>query len=115
MPDADVQGWEHYMVGLVPPDPDDRYGLAAALAAGAGTIRTMNLWDFSASALAALGLQAFQPNGFLCELLDADPEVGRAATEAAHANLSRGMPSFKGLPDTLERQGLPALTQRLRA
>ena len=115
LPNADVKGWECHMEGLVLPDPDDRHVLAAALAAGAGTILTMNLRDFPATALAARGVQAVHPDDFLCELHHADPELVRASAEAAHANLSRSAPSFRDYLDTLERQGLPALAQRLRA
>jgi hypothetical protein len=115
LPDADVQGWEQRMDGLVLPDPDDRHVLAAALAAGAGTILTMNLRDFPPSALAARGVQAVHPDGFLCHLHHADPELVRASAEAAHANLSRSTPSFEDYLDTLERQGLLTLAQRLRA
>lgn len=115
LPDADVQGWEQHMDGLVLPDLDDRHVLAAALAAGAGTILTMNLRDFPAPALATHSLQAVHPDRFLCELHDADPELVRASAEAAHANLSRSTPSFPDYLDALERQGLPALAERLRA
>lgn len=115
LPDADIQGWEQHVDGLVLPDPDDRHVLAAALAAGAGTILTMNLRDFPASAMAARGVQAVHPDDFLCELHDADPELMRTCAKAAHANLSRSTPSFADYIDVLERQGLPALAQRLRA
>jgi predicted nucleic acid-binding protein len=48
LPEADVRGWETYMSGLTLPDPDDCHILAAALAAEAQTILTMNLRDFPA-------------------------------------------------------------------
>lgn len=114
LPDAEVQGWERHMEGLVLPDPADRHVLAAALAAGAETILTMNLRDFPASALAALGVKAVDPDSFLCEMNDADPELLRASTKAARANLSRSTPSLIDYFDALERQGLAALTRRLR-
>ena len=114
LPDADVQGWEQHMDGLALPDPDDRHVLAAALAAGAGVVLTMNLRDFPASALAGHGVQAVHPDSFLCDLHDADPELVRASAEAAHANLSRSTPSFADYLDALERQGLSSLAQDLR-
>ena len=114
LPEAEVQGWEVHMHGLTLPDPNDRHVLAAALAAGAGTILTMNLRDFPASAVAPHGVAAVHPDSFLCGLHDADPELIRASTEAAHANLSRSTPSFTDYLDMLERQGLPKLTTRLR-
>ena len=115
LPDAEVQGWEQHLDGLVLPDPDDRHVLAAALAAGAGIILTMNLRDFPASALAAHGVQAVHPNGFLCDLHADDPELVRASAKAAHANLSRSTPSFADYLGALERQGLPALAKGLQA
>jgi predicted nucleic acid-binding protein len=114
VPEADVRDWEKYMQGLALPDPDDCHVLAAALASKAQTILTMNLRDFPDSALAPHGVSAVHPDGFLCGLYDADPELVRASTEMAHANLSRSAPSFADYLDALERQGLPQLTTRLR-
>ena len=45
LPEAEVSGWEGHMEGLALPDPDDCHVLAAALAAGAEAILTMNLRD----------------------------------------------------------------------
>lgn len=114
LPDADVLGWEQHMEGLMLPDPDDCHVLAAALASGAGTILTMNLRDFPASALTTRGVQAVHPDAFLCDRHAYDPELLQASAEAAHANLSRSTPSFADYLDSLERQGLSALAQRLR-
>ena len=114
LPAADVQGWEARAEGLILPDPDDCHVLAAALAAGAGTILTMNLCDFPASALASHGVAAVHPDDFLCGLHDADPDLLRASTEAAQANLSRSTPSVAAYLDVLNRQGLPQFTHRLR-
>jgi hypothetical protein len=114
LPDAEVQGWEAHLEGLTLPDPDDRHVLAAALAARAGTILTMNVRDFPASALAPQGVVAVHPDGFLCGLYEADPEAFHASTEAAHGNLSRSTPSIAEYFDVLERQGLPQLARRLR-
>ncbi len=77
-------------------------------------IHTMNLRDFPASALSPHGVVAVHPDGFLCGLYDADPELLRASTETAHANLGRSAPSFADYLDTLEPQGLTQLTKRLR-
>ena len=114
LPEASVHGWEARIEGLNLPDLNDLHVLAAALAAGAKTILTMNLRDFPVSALAPHGVVAVHPDDFLCGLYDADPELLRASTEAAHANLSRSTPSFVKYLDTLERQGLPQLARRLR-
>ncbi len=113
LPEADVQGWEARMDGLTLPDSDDRHVLAAALAAGAGTILTLNLRDFPSSALAPHGVAASHPDEFLCGLHDADPDLLQASTEAAQANLSRSTPSLAAYLDVLDRQGLPQFTRRL--
>ena len=115
LPDADVKGWKQHMDGLVLPDPDDRHVLAAALAGGAGIILTMNLRDFPAPVMVTYEVRAVHPDGFLCDLHACDPELVRASAEAAHANLSRSTPSFADYLEALDRQGLPALAQRLRA
>jgi hypothetical protein len=114
LPEADVRDWETYMNDLALPDPNDCHVLAAALAAKAPTILTMNLRDFPDSILAWHGVAAVHPDGFLCGLYDADPELLRASTEMAHANLSRSAPSFAAYLDVLERQGLSRLVTRLR-
>ena len=114
LPEADVQGWEARVEGLILPDPDDHHVLAAALAARAGTILTMNLRDFPASALAPHGVAAVHPDDFLCGLHEADPELLQASTEGAHANLSRSTPSVAAYLDVLGRQGLSQFTRRLR-
>ena len=114
LPEADVQGWEARIEGLTLPDPDDRHVLAAALAAGAGTILTLNLRDFPALTLAPHGVVASHPDDFLCGLHDVDPDLLRASTEAAQANLSRSTPSLAAYLDVLDRQGLPQFTHRLR-
>ncbi len=114
LPAAEVHGWEARMEGLTLPDPDDRHVLAAALAAGAGTILTMNLRDFPSSALAPHSVTAVHPDDFLCGLHSADPDLLRASTEAAQANLSRSTPSASVYLEVLARQGLPQFTRRLR-
>ncbi len=115
LPAAEVRGWEARMEGLTLPDPDDRHVLVAALAAGAGTILTMNLRDFPASALAPHGVSAVHPDDFLCELHNADPDLLQASTEAAQANLSRSAPSVAAYLDVLDHRGLPQFTRRLRS
>ena len=101
LPEAEMEGWEAHMEGLTLPDPDDCHVLVAALTAGAETILTMNLRDFPASAVARHGVVAVHPNGFLCGLHDADPELAWALTEAAHANLSRSTSSSADYLDAL--------------
>ena len=113
LPDAEIRGWEMHMGGLMLPDPDDRHVVAAALAAGASVILTMNLRDFPPASLHPHGVVAKHPDCFLCTLHDKHPELLRESAEAAYANLSRSAPSFADYLDALHHQGLPMLASRL--
>jgi hypothetical protein len=116
LPGADVPGWERRLPDVPElPDAGDRHVVAAALAAPAPTILTLNLRDFPAAALAPLGVAAEHPDPFLCRLHRADPAAVRASAEAARANLSRGAPTFAAFADALGRQGLPGFAARVRA
>ncbi len=114
LPDADVRGYEHEIAGLTLPDNNDRHVLAAAIEGGASTILTFNLKHFPAEALAPFGLIARDPDGFLCDLYDADPEAIVAVVDAARLNLSRTAPSEIAFIDTIERQRLLGFAARLR-
>ena len=61
--------------GLADPlgcDPGDRHVLAAAIAAKAEVIVTLNVRHFPKEVLAPLGIEAVSPDQFLCNLLDLD-------------------------------------------
>ncbi len=55
------------------PDPADAHVLAAAVAGGADALVTFNVRDFPRRALAAHGIEARHPDGFLWELLSVSP------------------------------------------
>lgn len=114
LPDADVRGYEYRIAGLTLPDPGDRHVLAAAIEAGAGTILTFNVKHFPVRALAPFGLVARDPNAFLCDLHEADPEAILAVVDAARLNLSRTAPSGAAFIEAVERQRLPGFAARLR-
>lgn len=67
------------------PDPADAHVLAAAAVAGAELILTFNIRDFPTRRLAAQGLVARHPDGFLWELLGEAPEIIDAAIREATA------------------------------
>jgi hypothetical protein len=58
---------------VILPDEDDHHVLAAALAAEADAICTMNTKDFPADAIARLGLGVASPDDLLCGLIAASP------------------------------------------
>lgn len=114
LPDADVRDYEHWIAGLTLPDPDDCHVLAAAIQSSAEVILTFNLKDFPSKALAPFGLVARDPDAFLCELYEADPEAILAVVEAARLNLSQTVPSQGTFIEVLNRQQLPKFAARLR-
>lgn len=97
------------------PDPADAHVLAAAIAAGADILLTFNLRDFPARSLAAHGLAARHPDGFLWELFSGAPEVLDAAIREA----APGDPEAPAAPDdtrrALKRAQLPRLAKAWRA
>jgi predicted nucleic acid-binding protein len=115
LPNATVSNYENRISNLTLPDPDDRHVLAAAIEAGASILLTFNLRDFPTEAMAPFAIAAREPDGFLCEIHDEDPEAAVAAAEAACENLSISAPTMLEFVDFLERQRLMNFAKRLRA
>jgi hypothetical protein len=115
LPNADVQGWEMYEDGLPLPDPDDRHVVAAAIAAHASIILTWNARDFPFPTLAQFDITALNPDDFLSSIHDQDPEGGRAALDAARANLRRSEPTLEEYLQALANQGLTTFVSKIRA
>jgi hypothetical protein len=93
------------------PDPADAHVLAAAAGGGAEVLLTFNLRDFPARRLAALGLAPRHPDGFLWELLSADP--GGAMRRAVRAALDGR--TTAGDRAALKRARLPRLGKAFAA
>ncbi len=90
------------------PDPADFHVLAAAIAAGAGILLTLNLRDFPRRALAHHGLRALAPDDFAMELWLAE-------SAGVEAGVARVWPGLDGgaLRKALKRAGLPRLGRAL--
>nr|WP_294527475.1 PIN domain-containing protein [uncultured Rhodopila sp.] len=114
LPGADVTGYEPLIDTVSLPDPGDRHVLAAAIAGGAEAILTFNVRHFPAPALEPFGISCREPDAFLCELYDGDPEAVLAAADAARLNLSRTAPDQVTFLEAVVRQRLPDFAQRLR-
>lgn len=114
IPDADVTGHETLIDGLVLPDPDDRHVLAAAIAAGASSIVTMNLKHFPASALASHGIEALHPDEFVLRLFAQAPARVLGAARQHRQSLSRPAKSVIDYLVSLETTGLTGTVAALR-
>ena len=102
-PGAEVEPDAKVEASLDLPDRADVHVVAGAVAAGARTILTFNLRDFPARRLAATGVAARHPDGWLWELLSRQPDVVRPMLDRL-AVLAEG----KGRR-LLKRAGLPRL------
>ena len=114
LPGADVTGYEAAIAGLSLPDPDDRHVLAAAITGAASVILTFNVRHFPAQTLAPFGIACREPDGFLCELYDRDPEPVLAAADEARLNLSQTGPGQAAFLEAVARQRLTGFAERLR-
>ncbi len=97
------------------PDADDRHVLAAAMAADADAIVTLNLRDFPGWALAPKGLRAVHPDEFLVELWRAHPAAVAAVVEAVRAEAERLSGEPQPLRALMKRARLPRLGKALAA
>lgn len=98
-PEARVEAAPEDKAAIRLPDPADTHVLAAAVAGEAGALVTFNLRDFPRRTLAAHGIEARHPDGFLWELLSVSPErmlpVIGAALEAAGIGPERARTALK--------------------
>ncbi|MDR0593952.1 MAG: hypothetical protein LBG60_11980 [Bifidobacteriaceae bacterium] len=65
------------LVGFDLPDDNDRHVIAAALAAEAQFICTLNVGDFPEAMLDSLGLSVATPDDLLCPLVEQHPDSMR--------------------------------------
>jgi hypothetical protein len=113
--DAIVSGYEHLIDNVTLPDADDRHVLAAAIHCGADIIVTANLGDFPSDVLAAHGIEAWHPDGFLLDLFRASPNEVVAALRELRSDLVNPPMTAADLLAALARQGLPASAEALGA
>jgi hypothetical protein len=107
-PQARVAGWEALEDAAGLPDPADAHVIAAARAAGADGILTLNIRDFPLRVLGAHGLARVEPDAFLrTEYAPDGPLAGALAAVAAEA----AAPDF---PHWIKKAGMPRLAKALR-
>jgi predicted nucleic acid-binding protein len=97
--DAVVSGYESLLPAMTNQEKD-KHVLAAAVAAGAEVIVTLNLKDFPEQALAPLKVEARHPDQFLIELYDLSPQT---VTHSLHAQSTAIGRTPGELLKTLER------------
>lgn len=94
--------------------PKDRHVLATAVAADAEVVITSNLKHFPEAACAAVGVEAIDPDRFLCDLHDLAPAEVRAAIEAQAAALRKTKKTFDELLDQHLAKLVPNFVARVR-
>jgi predicted nucleic acid-binding protein len=112
--DCLITGFEDLIASLLLPDPNDRHVLAAAIHADADIIVTSNLTDFPAETLARFHIEAQNPDGFLCYLLDEAPVSVCAVVKRQRESLRNPPKTAQELLAILESQGLVQSVARLR-
>jgi hypothetical protein len=85
-------------------DPGDRHVLAAAIAAKAELIVTLNVRHFPAEVLQPLGIEAVTPDQFLCNLLDLAPSAIQGCLETIAERQRNPARTAQALLQILSRQ-----------
>ena len=107
VPDSLVTGYEPLIPTLTLPDPDDRHVVAAALQGRADMIVTANLRDFPADVLDPIGLEVQDPDTFLLNQLDLEPDLTIATLRGQAAATRRPAITTKVLLEHLAKCGVP--------
>lgn len=111
VPLAEIKTLESSMTN----DPKDRHVLATAVAADAEVVVTFNVKHFPTEACEAVGVEAIDPDRFLCDLHDLAPHDIREAIEAQAGALRKRRKTFDELLDAHLTRLVPAFVDRLRS
>jgi len=116
VPDWEVPetAWRAVVGGVQLPDPDDAHVLAAAIAAHADCIVTVNLRHFPDAVVEAYGIEAVDPDRFIINQWDLDQLAAVAAFKRMRARWKKPQATPEDFAQALERGGLPATAIRLR-
>lgn len=113
--DCLAEGYEALIDTLMLPDPGDRHVLAAAIVSHANLIITFNRKDFPITALQPHGIETQHPDLFITQLMDLELADVCAAMKRHRQSLKYPPKSVDEYLALLERQGLSATANRLRA
>jgi len=112
-PYAQVPDWREHMEGLELPDPDDRHVLAAAIAAEATSIVTLNLADFPQTVVNRYGIRVEHPDDFLCRMYDSDPQKADMAIRRMIENKKHPPRTLAEEYTGLDKAGLHGFARRI--
>ena len=112
-PRAEVPEAPHVAARLHLPDENDLHVLAAAIAAGADGIVTLNAADFPRGTLAAEGLGRRDPDGLLWDFASHRPEAMAQVAEAVRARAEAISGQPQPLKPLLKRAQLNRLARLL--
>lgn len=114
-PDARVRNYQPLIPSLNMKDLNDRHVLAAAIKANANVIVTNNLKDFNSAYLAKFNLIAQNPDDFLTDMIDLNPNTAVEAFKAMILQKKKPpMTAFEVL-EVLKKSGLPSAANYLHS
>ncbi|SAG82321.1 Uncharacterised protein [Enterobacter hormaechei] len=113
VPDALVTGFEPLIDSIDLPDVNDRHVAAAAVRSNAEIIVTLNLKDFPAPALDALGIEALHPDDFVMDLFDLNRALVLSAVTTQRSSLRKPPVSVDEYLEALLRQGMAQTVKEL--
>ena len=112
-PDANVFGFEDYLLELELPDTDDRHVLAAALKCEADAIITFNQKDFPIDYLMQFEVVTYTPDSFLRLLYQFSPDTVQQAFRNQLKSLKNLPQTKEELINTLVRYNIPSAKEIL--
>jgi hypothetical protein len=109
LPNSNVRNYSTHAGKLIKTDPKDRHVAAAAIECNPSQLITWNLKHFDKSELAAFNVFVSNPDEFLCEIYDADPELAFAATIKSYGYVKKrdGRPSWNDYLEMIETSCSP--------
>lgn len=114
-PDAEIDGYEEIASNLSLPDPDDNHVLAAAIVGQVDVIVTNNTKDFPQDYLSRYNIEVVDPDSFIVNLIDLDPELALQAIQKQSNRLKDPPKTINEIINTLEQNGLMRAAEKFRA
>lgn len=96
------------------PDPDDRFHIAAAIAAQVSTLVTWNTADFQSTELGRNGVTVMDPDTYLQSLLTEIPDEVVTTIRRLAAGKRRPPMTAADLADALAKAGVPQFASTIR-